>query len=539
MMRSTISLRSPLLKLVLGTVLASMALLVVSALQQSHRALDDATDEALRISRMAAAYDHQSVEGARQLLMSLAHTPQIQLLDDLESSRLFRSLMRDRSPYSMVAAADVNGHVFASSRPVNGAVDQSQARWFRRALRSKRMVVGDYEVSRASGRPTFKCALTARDSMGSARAVVFVSMDLDGFTRLADQVRLPKDASLVLLDREGVVVNRWPRGSSWEGRHLLMPGDVARSIANGQRSAVLRGPDGVENVYGFTALGDGAERGMLVGVGLPKAAVLAAATRLLWTSLALLAVIGALIAMTAWRVLGELVLRPIDALVHATHRVGAGDFDQRFASVRLQGELGQLASAFDEMAVALSEQRARHERMEQTLREMSLVDELTGLSNRRAFSAFARQQMRHARRHGSTVTLLYMDLDGFKDWNDTLGHAEGDRALVAFARALRSTFRESDVMARLGGDEFAVLTVEEQPGAPARLLERLRHALMTESRAANFQNNLRFSVGWAQAAAGDRGTIENLMVRADSRMYAAKRARRAALEQHAGHPDAA
>ncbi|MEO5987993.1 MAG: diguanylate cyclase [Candidatus Eisenbacteria bacterium] len=528
-----ISLRSRLLMVVVGTVLASMALLLVTALQQRHRALDDGTDEALRMSRMAAAYDHQSVEGARQLLLSLAHTPEIQHLDDLESSRLFRSLMRDRSPYSLVAVADVGGRVFASSRALPKVVDESDKRWFKRALRSKNMVVGEYQPDPVSGRPTFTCALTARDSMGSARAVVFVGMDLDGFTRLAEHVRLPKEASLVLLDGEGVVVNRWPPEKGWEGKHMLAPGDVALGIATGQRTAVLRGPDGIEHVFGFTALGDGAERSMLVGVGLPKEALSAVAARELWASLALLALIGTLISLISWRVLGEMVLRPIDAMVHATHRVRAGDFHRPFEGVRLQGELAHLASAFDEMAVSLSDQRAQQEIMEQRLREMSLVDELTGLSNRRAFSAFARQQVRHARRKGSTVTLLYMDLDGFKEWNDTYGHAQGDRALVAFARALRGTYRESDVMARLGGDEFAVLTVEQPPGSPARLLERLRLALMLESRAAKFEQDLRFSVGWAQAAAGDHGTIESLMLRADNRMYAAKRARRAVLERQA------
>lgn len=534
MMRSRLSLRSRLLTLVLGTVLSSMALLVVTAVQVSHRTLDDATAVATRMSRMAAAYDHQSIEGARQLLLSLAHTPQIQQLDGLESSRLFRSLMRDGSTYSEVAAADVGGFVFASSRRLKNAANASGASWFQQALRSRTMVVSGYQIDRSSGRPNFSCALTARDSLGSARAVVFVAMDLYGFERLAERVRLPKGASLVLLDREGIAVNRWPRAAGWEGRHLLMQGDVARGLAKGQWTGVLRGPDGVENIYSFTPLGDGAGRSMLVGVGLPKAPLLATATRELWTNLALLALIGALISMIAWRVLGELVLRPIDALVHATQRVGAGDFHKRFAGVRLDGELGHLASAFDEMAVALSDQRAKHERMEQRLREMSLVDELTGLSNRRAFTAFARLQMRHARRTGATVTLLYMDLDGFKDWNDTLGHAEGDRALVAFSRALRGTFRESDVMARLGGDEFAVLTVEEHAGAPARLLERLRLALMLESRAAKFPHDLRFSVGWAQAEASEHATIDGLMQRADARMYAAKRARRAVLERPDG-----
>jgi diguanylate cyclase (GGDEF)-like protein/PAS domain S-box-containing protein len=99
-------------------------------------------------------------------------------------------------------------------------------------------------------------------------------------------------------------------------------------------------------------------------------------------------------------------------------------------------------------------------RMEEEMREMSLRDLLTELYNRRGFITLAEQQLKAANRALRPLKLTFIDCDGLKWINDTLGHKEGDKALIDTAYILRQTFRESDIVARLGGDEFAVLSID-------------------------------------------------------------------------------
>ena len=101
----------------------------------------------------------------------------------------------------------------------------------------------------------------------------------------------------------------------------------------------------------------------------------------------------------------------------------------------------------------ITERRA----LEDELRAMSSRDDMTGLYNRRGFALLAEQRLKDSRRSGSTLTIVYADVDRLKSINDAFGHNAGDIALVLCAQALEATFRESDIVARIGGDEFVVL----------------------------------------------------------------------------------
>lgn len=162
-------------------------------------------------------------------------------------------------------------------------------------------------------------------------------------------------------------------------------------------------------------------------------------------------------------------------------------------------------------------------RAEAALQSLSLIDELTGLYNRRGFLAVTEQHLAAIRRSERVPVILYADLDGLKEINDSLGHHEGDRALTTAAEIFKETFRSSDILARLGGDEFVVLAAigpeEEAESITARLQQNFRATNRRRIR----PYDLSISVGLAHFDDEENHSIEELMARADQAMYEDKR----------------
>lgn len=171
----------------------------------------------------------------------------------------------------------------------------------------------------------------------------------------------------------------------------------------------------------------------------------------------------------------------------------------------------------------------RH-RMQSQLRTLSLVDELTGLYNRRGFLTLAEQQLKAAQRNSSEMLMFFADLDGMKQINDNFGHHEGDWAIIKTAEILRQTFRESDIMARFGGDEFAVLANLKGNDDEAKMLTRLQEnvALLNDKYRRPFA--LRISVGSAHFDPKNIRSIEHLMGEADKVLYEQKAHKREAAQ---------
>jgi len=169
---------------------------------------------------------------------------------------------------------------------------------------------------------------------------------------------------------------------------------------------------------------------------------------------------------------------------------------------------------------------SERKRQEETLRALSLIDELTGLYNRRGFLTLAQQQLKQARRGHRELVLLFIDMDDFKEINDTFGHNEGDVALTRAAEILKHTFRDSDIMARLGGDEFVVLATDTGKSGSEVIINRLRRELRERNERDGFPYNLSFSVGAARFDPDAPPSIEELLAAADAMLYEQKKHKR-------------
>jgi diguanylate cyclase (GGDEF)-like protein len=157
----------------------------------------------------------------------------------------------------------------------------------------------------------------------------------------------------------------------------------------------------------------------------------------------------------------------------------------------------------------------------QEAQERSLIDDLTGLFNRRGFSSLAEHQFKLSKRSHKSMVLFFGDLDALKTINDTLGHVVGDQALIDTANLLRKTFRETDIMARIGGDEFVVLITE--PTDTKVILRRLHQNLERHNNKEGRPYRIELSIGIAHYNPLFPSSIEELVRQADSSMYEDKR----------------
>ncbi|HYF76503.1 MAG TPA: MASE3 domain-containing protein [Symbiobacteriaceae bacterium] len=164
-------------------------------------------------------------------------------------------------------------------------------------------------------------------------------------------------------------------------------------------------------------------------------------------------------------------------------------------------------------------------RMEEELRSLSMLDELTGLYNRRGFLALAPKEMAAAERVGGSVALVMVDISGLKDINDAHGHLEGDRVLITMGHILREAFRESTVIARFGSDEFAVLAPLFVGARPSMLVDRLER-LLEDYNTTNGRNyEIRVNTGVARTQPQKQVSVHDLINQADNALYVEKRRR--------------
>ncbi len=176
--------------------------------------------------------------------------------------------------------------------------------------------------------------------------------------------------------------------------------------------------------------------------------------------------------------------------------------------------------------VAIYDDVSDRKRMEAEILALSITDPLTGLNNRRGFLSLAEQQLKLSKRNRHRMIFFFADLDGLKWINDTLGHEEGDRALIEAATIFKAIFRTSDIMARLGGDEFAALAIDTNEINSDVFTTRLQYRIDTQNNSKDRKYKLSISVGSACYDPDKPRSIDELMAEADKLMYVHKQSRK-------------
>jgi diguanylate cyclase (GGDEF)-like protein len=481
-------LRLLLLALVLLAALPGVAVTLCQVRMERDRETGEAQANARLLARVMAVKHAHLVTGSRELLISLARRTAHEGLNAEECNALLAALVRDLPTYANLGVATPDGTVVCSAVPLPGPVTIADRLYFQRALATRELGVGEYQIGRITGRPTLNLGYPMVDGRGNVQGIVFAALDLAWLGELAATAGLPPGAELLVVDRAGTVLSRYPDEAGWSGRSLLGTSLAPLLTAANEGTLAAPGLDGVARLYGVVPFGP-EMGGARLALGIPQSLAYAELRALARATLLLVAVAAAALTL-AWFGLNRVLLHPVERLLAATRRLAGGDLRARSGLPHTGHELHQLARSFDAMAEALAQR-------EEQIRYQALHEPVTGLPNRALFLDRLRQALARAEGQGPVAVLL-LNLDRFTQVNDRLGHAAGDELLRAVARRLRAVLSPTDTLACFGGDEFALLVEAPASANDAlALAERLRAALAAPVTVAGHELAISVSFGIA------------------------------------------
>lgn len=507
------TVRARLALVVLLALLPALGVMLQAASHNRREHLEAGQAKLLQAARLIAEEHEQLVEGARQLLLALRSSAA------LEGNGLGRCRMRLGQVLADAAGryADLllfgrDGRLLCDGIGRTDVPTVEGEPYFRRALAGG-LGIGQHVAARdGMDRPVLPIALPLVAEYGPPERVLVADLSLDWLHRYEERVDLPAGAALAIADAAGRLLTS-SRGEPDPG--VPVPWEAARD-----------GPQVVAVAGRLIGMSPAAGGSLLVAVSAPEAKVTAAADHLLWLELASVA-LALLLGFGLAALVGErIVARRLRMLTSFAQRLGDGDLAARPPAPEGQDELAELARVLGHMAGGLESRVSALTASEARQRHRARHDELTDLPNRRGFLERLATELAATRRHQDQLALLLLDLDQFKQVNDTLGHPAGDALLAATAARMRAVVREEDAVARLGGDEFTVLLVGRgQELAPHEVARRLVEALAEPFDLDGHTIRTSASVGIALCPQHGACPAE-LLQAADDALYAAKRAGR-------------
>lgn len=357
-----VGLRARLFLLVALAILPALILIVFTAAEQRGAAAREAEANALRTAHVIADSQALLVENARHVLQTLAELPSVRQGATAVCESHLAPLVLDQGRYLNAGLVRPDGEILCSVRPVLRPGNLSEWGFVKQALASRSFSIGEYHWAFAANQATLHFSVPVLDTGGDIRAILFVALDLGWLSRNQAKTELPAGSVLLLWDREGVLLGRYPDPQAWLGREMR-DSPLFRHVHRQGRegTAQLTDTDEIQRLYGFVPIkhtGRGVDA--YVAVGITTTVAYLDANRLLWRNLIILALVAALAGVTAWIGADVFVLRQVRTLVAASHRLAGGEFGARTGLRHSHGEVGQLARAFDEMAASL--ERADHAR---------------------------------------------------------------------------------------------------------------------------------------------------------------------------------
>ena len=417
-------------------------------------------------------------------------------------------------------------------------IDLSDRSYFKRARDDHEFVVSDYIFSRAANLPTLMAAYPVSAIAGGQEAVIIAAVELTWMSQLLSNRGERSGVSVVLVDSKGTILASPPKSANLIGQQLkdtsLLEAVTLREINLDREfgSISFEGADGEKKAVSFARVsGTGAR--MIVSVN--QSIMLGDINRDIRTAYLQLGFVGLLTLLGAWFAGERLIIRPLRMMTDMANRFGRGELSARASSTTVPREFIPLARAFDAMASQLSEREREMAAANDRLTVIASLDLVSGLANRRGFQSRLDFEWMKALQSNSQLSVLMIDVDHFKLFNDTYGHPEGDACLSRIGEVLATTADTcAGFAARYGGEEFCLLLPNSNAARATQVAEKVRATVegLAIPHLTSACKTVTVSVGVATITPGAAQPQDDLIEAADAALYAAKRRGRNAVVEH-------
>jgi diguanylate cyclase (GGDEF)-like protein len=521
---STGTLKTRITLVVVFLVMLAAALVTYVSLHLAEREMRSVVgDQQFALLSSVAAYIDEDLVTKKTLLMTLQEQLTYTNMRGVSSIQGFLEAHGGlRDEFSNVIALDQTGKIIANLNDpsVNGSASFSKRDYFIDTVAGRKGVISYPFKSILSGKPVIVVTEPVYNAVGELVTVLVGSIDLQR-QRFFGQLETLKSGTtgyLFMLTTDGTIIHHPDKQRILKNVKQEAGGAVASTLAamNGFEGTVEgKSKRGIVSLITYKKLHN---TDWIIGAVYPVdeafAPLIAMRTKALFASAAVAVAAGLL----GWLAILRL-LRPLGALRKHVARLSEGSENIEVFDVARKDEFGELSRAF----FFLSQQRRD---AESNLMKLTRTDPLTGIANRRMFDEVFAAALERARRNGQGLGLAYLDVDRFKQINDTHGHGVGDLVLVEFAQRLKQCVRITDTVARLAGDEFVV--VFEHLGGDAEadgLAQKVLDALRPDFLIGELALKVTASVGIAVNMDGG-GAVADFVEAADKALYDAKGAGR-------------
>lgn len=458
--------------------------------------------------------------------------------NDEQGCTILRASMRMDLPWiRSLSILDERGTVSCSTNSDFVGADVHDREYFIRAMNTSTFVISDYLFSRKTNRPTIAAAYPASNLITGKQVIIVAGIDLKWMSELLRRIERP-GVSALLIDGDGVVLAARPENTLLVGQRLretpLLDAVAAKEINldSDDGSIVYNTVDGEKQAVTFARV-EGTRARMIVSTN--EARMLGDIDRSIRTAYAQFALVILVALLGAWIVGERLIIRPVRVMTDMAERLGHGDLTPQQSSVKLPREFVPLLEAFNRMAEKLAERERDLIATNNRLTVMASIDMVSGLANRRGFQNRLDFEWLKAEQSGAELSLIMIDVDYFKLFNDTYGHPEGDVCLGKIGETLSALAGQAyGFAARYGGEEFCVLVPGADSDGALGIAETIRTAVQRLAIPHDLSalECVTVSAGIATVTPAETTSAQDLIEAADAALYAAKRRGRNNVVSH-------